>query len=161
MTQNFTGQSQARHIVAAALLLSWATLLTGCGRGKGPEPALVPVSGRVEMDGKPLAGATMFFNPLQGTRGTGAYAVTDSAGMYKLTHRSTKLGCEAGNYGVTFSKVTQPDGSPIPSGTRRSDIPTVETLPPKYTQFDPKGFIEPAEVKGPAESVINFNLKSK
>lgn len=55
--------------------------VVGCGDGG---PPLVPVNGRVTLDGKPLAGKTVKFIPDASTPGQGAGANTDASGNYAL-----------------------------------------------------------------------------
>lgn len=56
--------------------------LIGCGEGG---PKLVPVEGKVTLDGKALANKTIMFAPQTGTQGSGAGGTTDGEGNYKLT----------------------------------------------------------------------------
>lgn len=56
-------------------------LAAGCG---DPGPRLVPVSGRLSLDGAPLAHKTIQFVPESGTPGGGAGATTDAEGRYSL-----------------------------------------------------------------------------
>ncbi len=58
--------------------------VAGCARNDGSGPALVPVQGRVTLDGKPLAFKSIRFVPDQGTPGAGAGAVTKEDGSYSL-----------------------------------------------------------------------------
>src|SRR5439155_21810734 len=65
--------------LAAAVLIT-----TGCGSGN----KVVPVSGTVTLDGKPLANAHVAFQPEapKGSQnaGVGSYGVTDASGKYTL-----------------------------------------------------------------------------
>jgi hypothetical protein len=65
------------------LVLASALLLTGCGRPY----KVVPVSGRVQLDGKPLAGATVQFVPVaeSGQELPSSFGTTDRDGRYTLT----------------------------------------------------------------------------
>lgn len=136
-------------------------LLAGCGAATAaPDVDLVPVTGRVTLDGNPVANATVLFNPLQGTKGTGGYGVTDAEGKFVLKHRSEKEGCEAGEYGVTFTKITQPDGSPLPPNADRATVGMVEQIPAVYVQFDATAVIEQAKVAKPS-TTVEFQLDSK
>jgi hypothetical protein len=63
---------------AIALL---AALVVGCSNDT---PTLVPVSGRLTLDGKPLVGKTLKFLPEPGTPGQGSGATTNAAGEYTL-----------------------------------------------------------------------------
>ena len=138
-----------------------ALLLAGCGAATtSPDVDLVPVTGTVTLDGKPVANATVLFNPLQGTKGTGGYGVTDAEGKFTLKHRSEKEGCEAGEYGVTFTKITQPDGSPLPPNADRATVGMVEQIPAAYVQFDPNAVVEQVKVAKPS-TTVEFRLDSK
>ncbi|MGL4555710.1 MAG: hypothetical protein ACRC33_31470 [Gemmataceae bacterium] len=68
-----------RGMMAVAALSCVA--LCGCGDGG---PRLVPVSGRVTLDGKALAGKTLKFVPEPKVPGLGAGASTDADGKYTL-----------------------------------------------------------------------------
>ena len=138
-----------------------AVLLAGCGAATAaPDVDLVPVKGTVKLDGKPLANATVMFNPLQGTKGTGGYAVTDAEGNFAIKHRSDKEGCEPGEYGITFTKITQPDGSPLPPNADRATVGMVEQIPAAYVQFDPYTVLEQVKVSKPS-TTVEFRLDSK
>jgi hypothetical protein len=143
---------------AIGLFLVVCSAAVGCGNSQ-PAVKLVPVTGTVKLDGKPLAGAVLIFNPMPNTHGTGATAITDAEGTFTLTHASEKPGIEAGDYGITFSKVTQPDGSPIPAGKTRAGVTTVEQIPKPYTKFDPERVIARVTVTNDAKT-FDFELKS-
>lgn len=64
-----------------AFLVVMVALAAGCG-GSGPK--LVPVSGKLSIDGIPLAHKTIQFIPEPGTPGSGAGATTNSSGDYSL-----------------------------------------------------------------------------
>ena len=100
---------------AAAVVL--ATLLGGCGG----DSQLGQVTGRVTVDGQPLAGAAVEFNPVG--RGSSSYAQTDQAGRYQLYQGPRTAGALPGQYRVSISK-TEPSGTP--DGDR-------ETLPAAIT----------------------------
>jgi uncharacterized protein (TIGR03067 family) len=72
-------------------------------QGDKNDKALVPVEGRVTLDGKPLANATVVFVPVDkgGQRATGT---TDQDGKYKLTTLGKKAGVRPGRYKVVISK---------------------------------------------------------
>lgn len=142
-------------------LLILVMMSVGCGSSSERPLKLIHVEGTVQLDGKPVDGVSIFFNPLRDTAGVGAYAITDQNGHFKLMHYSKrgKEGCEEGQYAVTFSKVTQPDGTPIPAGKTRAGVATVEQMPKIYTKYDPANATEIAIVK-PDSPTLDFNLKS-
>ncbi len=143
------------------LAAGFLATLSGCGGGpSGPTLEMIPVTGRVVMDGQPLAGATVMFNPAGETKGNGGFGLTDAEGKFTITDYQQNPGCPPGDYGVTFSKITQPDGSPIPPGAQRGEVGMVEQVPPVYSQFKPHAIIQGATVKAP-ESTFEFRLESK
>ena len=73
-------------VVIAIIGILIALLLPGCG---GTDYELAPVSGRVTLDGKPLAEAKVSFQPVAGQSdqpnpGPGSYGTTDADGRYTL-----------------------------------------------------------------------------
>ena len=76
-----------------------ATAITGCGRG----PNIAPVSGVVTLDGKPLAGASVLFMPVDG--GVPGRAATKDDGSFSLTTFQEKDGALVGRHRVAVSKV--------------------------------------------------------
>lgn len=135
--------------------------LCGCGGGAtGSGLEMIPVTGMVRLDGKPLTSATVMFNPLPGTKGNGGYGVTNAEGKFSVIDYQETPGCPPGEYAVTFTKITQPDGSPIPPGAQRGEVGMVEQIPKAYTIFKPEMVITAATVKTPA-SDFEFALDSK
>ncbi len=77
MTRTFSGPL----LTTCAGLLAAAVLLAGCSRSVKS----VPVSGRVTLGGKPLAGVAVNVSPLTGgDNAFAAYGKTDSEGRYEL-----------------------------------------------------------------------------
>ncbi len=121
---------------------SWFKLLVpvicvgflGCGGAEEDVPELVPATGIVTYKSEPLAGAAVNFVPRDGTPGTGAYGVTDAAGKFTLKHRSEAEGIEPGTYTVAVTKMTMPDGGPIPDGQDAADVGAIQIIPPKYSE---------------------------
>jgi hypothetical protein len=71
---------RARRLLAVSLV-SFAFLAAGCGRGY----QLAPVSGKVTMDNRPLAGAEVSFYPVAGGKDVPyASGTTDEQGNFKL-----------------------------------------------------------------------------
>jgi hypothetical protein len=94
--------------VSLAVVLLGA--MSGCGGSK-----LVPVEGIVNLDGKPLAGATVVFLP-DGAPGRPAQSMTAGDGRFRLSTVSEQ-GAEPGNYKVTITKTVGilPPGAEPPS----------------------------------------------
>jgi hypothetical protein len=116
-------------------LLVVASLITGCG-----SPNVVPVSGRVTLDGKPAVGVHVGFQPVatEGNKnpGGGSYAITDADGRFTLRlvegggsgavvgkHR-VEIATKQGTDNATDSRVKGPDPrSVVPAKyNRNSDL---------------------------------------
>ena len=77
------------------------TSLSGCGNGHDID--LYPVTGTFTIDGNPVEGAMVNFQPTgEGRAPRGANGATDSSGQYVLYFLSSK-GCPAGDFNVKFS----------------------------------------------------------
>lgn len=125
-----------RHLPSSfrICIVATATFVIGCGGG--PKDRLVqtvPVTGKVLMGDKPLSGATALLTPVQGTKGTGGYGVTDDEGKFIASIDHQQTGVEPGTYVVTFSKWAQKDGSPIPAGKTAADVEAVQIIPDAYS----------------------------
>ncbi len=112
-------------------------LVAGCGGGRGDAnlPKLVPVSGTVTLDGKPLSGATVSFLPVGATRGRTCYGATDAEGRYELMLDEEHKGAPEGEFAVLCNKWIMPDGSDYPRDTDVSPLESnaKELLPPRYS----------------------------
>lgn len=98
----------------------------GCSGPSGPPlPKVVPVTGKVTLDGKPLANANLEFIPTAG--GVEASGKTNAEGVYELAIRANK-GTPQGNYKVTIEKRVKPDGSELTEGGGVGE----QVLPTKY-----------------------------
>ncbi|MBA2114688.1 carboxypeptidase regulatory-like domain-containing protein [Bremerella alba] len=102
-------------------------LLVGCfGSDK-----IAPVSGLVTLDGEPLAGAIVGFEPIaqEGDleAGYGSYAKTDDDGHYTLRSLKNEEGALIGQHRVSVSTVVGKEG---PNGEIMGL--TKERVPPRY-----------------------------
>lgn len=94
---------QAFGLIAAMLL----PLVTGCT--KDGRPPLSAVHGRVTLDGKPLAHASVVFHPASGVRESGG--TTDENGEYQLKYIGDVMGGAVGSNTVRITKQLTPDPS--------------------------------------------------
>tara|TARA_R100000789_G_scaffold100375_1_gene110180 strand:+ start:29926 stop:30381 length:456 start_codon:yes stop_codon:yes gene_type:complete len=134
----------------------------GCSAEKSdniPE-LLIPVTGTVQMDGKPLGGTAVKFLPQGDTKGKGGYAITDASGNFEAKDYSMAEGIEPGVYNVTFSKIAMPDGNPIPEGQTAADVGALEILPPHLTAVNPDNMKYMLTVESEPIS-IDYKLSSK
>lgn len=81
--------------LAAAAIVALALVFTGCNQG----PKLVPIEGRVTLDGQPVAFGDIRVIP---TSGRPAYATLDEQGHFKL-FTDEQEGCALGNHIVTLN----------------------------------------------------------
>lgn len=136
-----------RNLYFTFLCLFVASLSAGCG-SKGPKIAYV--TGRVTMDGKPLADATVVFIPEDGRP---AGATTDEDGNYVLNFSGGRKGALPGLSTVRIMTMRDAsedeNGKPIPG--RR------ETVPAKYNTDTTLTF----DVQSDQRNTANFELESK
>lgn len=153
--------------ICFVLFLVLALGLTGCSEDTSVAPpgSVVPVTGVVTMDGKPLDYCKVTLVPMGGTtsQGYGASGSTDSAGKYEmksLVGNEGVIGAPPGSYKVTFIRMEKPDGTvvspesqepPMMSGARMS-------LPMQYGGTD----TTPVDVTiSSSGGTYDFALKSK
>ena len=143
----------------APLLLPFGLILAGCIGSDPSAPKLVPVTGAVTLDGKPLAGAEVGFVPTGDTKGFGSVGKTDGEGKYKLTSARGGEGAVAGNYKVVISRRLMPDGSAPPSGDKAPmESAARESLPTKYSM---KGQTTLTATVPDGGGPVDFALKSR
>lgn len=137
---------------ARILVLAPVCLLVGCfGSGK-----IVPVSGVVTLDGEPLSGAVVGFEPIaqEGDleAGYGSYAKTDDDGRYALRSLKNEDGAMVGQHRVSVSTVVGKEG---PNGEMLGL--TKERVPSRYNN-DTQLVIE---VPPGGTDAANLDLESK
>jgi hypothetical protein len=122
----------SRRAFALALV---SLAIAGCGGSKADLPPVVPVSGTVTLDGKPLANAGIVFIPVGQTRGGTCSGATDDNGRYELTDRDGRKGTTVGEFKVTCNKWVMPDGKDFPRDSKVSPLESNarELLPPRYS----------------------------
>jgi hypothetical protein len=127
------------------------TLVVGCGHS-GLE--LLPVQGRVTLDGKPLADAGVMFLPQD--KGPSANGTTDSEGRFELMTVNS-IGATRGIHPVVIAKrkyvPIKPGEEPVPAGVRAEWY-----SPKKYANPSTSGLT--AEV-GDGDNEFHFELSSK
>jgi hypothetical protein len=112
-------------LLGAAMIM---TAICGCGEG----PKLVPVTGVVTLDGKPLTEAGILFAPAEAGL-LPASGQTDAQGRFQLTTLN-RPGATAGSYRVTVvkQKISMSDNPLVP--------PTVKWFTPqKYSLPETSG----------------------
>jgi len=128
-----------------------AVFISGCSgsvKGGADLSKLVPMTGTVKLDGKPVVGATVTFVPkMSSGPGTGfaAAGITDDSGKYELAVDSgdgkTKKGVIPGGYNIIVSKFTKMDGSPVtfdPAKEGPMSVGAIESIPMQYSTVSPE-----------------------
>lgn len=137
-----------------ALCLVFA-LLAGCGGG-GEGGPYYSTTGKVTMDGAPLASATVEFLPTKS--GQTAIGFTDDEGNYVMLVRETR-GCAPGDYIVSISSFAE--GEEVENegneGDSKVEGGSPETVPSSYRGQESK---LRAKVTSDGDNVFNFDLKS-
>lgn len=132
--------------------------LTGCSGG----PKVVPVSGVVTLDGKPLANAVVAFNPaaMPGkieAPGPGSMAVTDEHGHFELKIIGTdgkSIGAVVGEHRVRISTADLKSGD---SDAAAASQEPKERVPAKYNRNSELKFTVPASGTSEANFTLHTN----
>jgi hypothetical protein len=128
----------------------------GCGKSSSG-PVTYPVTGKVTMEGTPVAGAVVTFAPVSSDAGAvGAVAQTEPDGSFNVKieldkGKSSKEGLPAGDYRISIVKLESPSGEP--SLTK----PPKNTLPPQYAM--PETSKLTASVKADGENFVELALQ--
>lgn len=133
----------ALHPTKEIINLLLTAICLGLAGGCGPHADLAnlprplqPVSGRVLMDGKTLAGVVLSFLP-SAEGGSLSIGETDADGRYRLSYVGMP-GCPPGDYDVVFSYKTLADGKPLSLELQsglilpRDALNASERMPKKY-----------------------------
>jgi prepilin-type N-terminal cleavage/methylation domain-containing protein/prepilin-type processing-associated H-X9-DG protein len=172
----FRRDEAARGPRAAVWLIALAFGFVGCGHGQRSTVALVPATGKVTLDGQPLADATVEFVPDGDTKGQGGSGKTNAEGVYTLSTPFGEAGVPAGDYKVVITKSNTPAPASAEPGVIIPGAPADETLSPTYADrgdtvlkgtvpasgtakndFELKGGKRKSEVRGPSVRVAAPN----
>lgn len=100
-----------RSFILAALGLTGAGLLVGCGSGE----QLYDVSGTITYEGKPIPKGLIFFDPEKGTPGTQGFANIEN-GLFDTSVSGKGKGIRGGAYSVRISGFDGVVGPEAPFG---------------------------------------------
>ena len=152
------------HRLATLLMLVIAASVTGCSSAP-PGPPLVPAEGVVLLDGKPLSGADLVFQPQGETKGQAGYGRTDAAGKFALTTPDMKhKGVAVGSYRITINKLVKPDGSdfvPDPKSGPEDTGGFKPLLPPAYSDMDKTRLSIEIPPGGKKDAEFKLNSKTR
>lgn len=128
-------------------------MLAGCSESGTPT---APVSGKVTLNGQPLANVSVLFQPAGGANrdpGVGSYGITDDQGRFTLKLSGTnKPGAVVGQHVVTIVEKGDPANDQDAGGT---DKPEVSRIPAEFSDGTKK-----FEVQSDTPNQANFELKS-
>lgn len=118
-----------------SLLLTAAGCFLAAGCGGRDGPAVVPVSGRLTMNGEPLTGVRIrFFPDTAHTQGVTAFADTNEEGRFEITTQKPADGIVPGQYLVDVNMPSPV--APPPPGTKAWDLSSKQVessnIPEKY-----------------------------
>ncbi len=145
--------------LARRMALTVFLAFCGCGRSTAVlNMTTLPVSGKVTLDGKPLAGADVLFSIVDPP--VTFFATTKDDGTYQLQAPEGRGASLKGHCNVTISRMVKPDGSPLnlAAGELPATVGAVEQLPQKYSM---PGASELTAEVSEAGGTFNFDLKSK
>lgn len=146
------------RLLVCPALMAISLAASGCG-GTAASADLVPVSGTILLDGKPLVGASVTFVGVGATPGEGATGITDETGKYELAHFRAGTGAMPGQYKVIISKRVMSDGTPIPTGTLSiAELSTRELLPWRFSDYH-NAQLKASVAKG--GSPVDFQVTSR
>lgn len=147
------------HGIGWRTALAVCLALCGCnGSPHLPKMQTLPVTGKVTLDGKPLAGATVLFT-ISDPPAT-FFATTKEDGTYQLQGIEGREASLKGRCEVTISRMIKPDGSPLDmdAGEAPALVQAVEQLPQKYSMPSMSQLMADVSEGG---GTFNFDLESK
>ncbi len=122
------------------LIVAVASPVVGCtssDKWKEGRPKTYFTSGRVLVDGKPEAGVTVTFQPVDEVKGKPGYAVTDEDGYFEAQTFDPRDGLTEGTHRVALKKAQLVDKAGNVVTEVNSDAPLKERhlVPERYNNF--------------------------
>ena len=152
-------QSRVLSLAVTLLVVSLLTM-SGCGNGR---PKLIKVTGKVTLDGKPLEGAAILFQPKVSGEKAGfqrpSTGVTDAGGQFIVRTYESGDGLPYGEYLVGIQKrevVGQPKVNPGDESSSSMNITYKWVVPKSYA--DPLGSTLTASVTSSGLNPSEFAL---
>lgn len=128
--------------------------ICGCNKPGAPGIAALPVTGKVTLDGKPLAGASVMFTTVE----TASFAgTTQEDGSYQLLGIAGRNAACKGKCQVIVSRYLKPDGSPVGPDEPPALSFATESLPERYSMPSKSELSVDVPEEGGA---FDFDLKS-
>lgn len=157
-----TGMHPRYWLVGLGLMAT--VFLVGCG--EEPPEALVPVSGTILVNGKPMDGITITFIPEIAKNSRGGAGTTSVDGSFTVTDLTQNLpGLAPGKYMVSYSRMRLPNGDAAPEP--KEDEPVnpgiirVETLPSHLQTPDPRNPASFVEIPKEGNTSIQLMISAR
>jgi hypothetical protein len=131
--------------VCLSLVALVAVFASGCGESSN----LLPATGTITYQGKPLANATVTFIPEKGDMSTGT---TDASGKYEMKTR----GKPGANPGKNMVSVTKQDLQGVNTSMTAEDM---KNMASKGASFTPKNLV-PIKYSNPMQSGLTADVQS-
>jgi hypothetical protein len=162
---NWSTEMSLRALLFVPGLIS-VLFVAGCGGGGGPVETLVPVGGKLLVDGEPLDGVVVTFIPEISKNRRGGSGTTDATGAFTVTDLDQNLpGLPSGKYTLAYSRRRLPDGSagPKPEAGKTADtgIIRVETLPTHLTTPNPNVLSNQVEIPKDGNTKLELKISMK
>ncbi len=118
-----TPQSQFAALFLAVILFSVLSL-PGCG---GSRLGTVPVKGKVTINGQPVTKGTVFFQPVDATKGRPARSALGPDGAYEASSLDNDRGIVPGEYKVSLMPPATETGNPATQASISAKYRNVNT----------------------------------
>lgn len=139
--------------VSCFLVLSVSFASVGCGGGDGLQ--LVPATGVVTFEGKPIEKINVMFEPVS-QEGLIAEGTSDADGKFELKTRMPGDGAMPGEYKVSFKYIS--DVIPDMPGFEGGVKPEPSPIPEKYADANESGFTATVDADA-SQNEFKFDLK--
>lgn len=128
--------------------------ICGCNKPASPGIAALPVTGKVTLDGKPLAGASVMYTTVEAASFAGT---TQEDGSYQLLGIAGRNAACKGKCQIIISRYLKPDGSPVGPDEPPALSFATESLPERYSMPSKSELSADVPEEG---GTFNFDLKS-
>jgi len=152
------------HFRYGLIGLILSSFVAGCG--SAPQETLVPVTGTLLVNGKPLDAVVVSFIPEIAKNSRGGSGITDTTGAFTVVDLTQNLpGLAPGKYVIAYSRMRLPDGSappePVAGEAVDPGIIRVETLPAHLQSPDPREASNSVDVPTEGMSSLQLSIKAK
>ncbi len=146
----------SRVVLRRTSLLLFAAVCASCSSEdpwKKGRPPVYPTSGTVMVDGRPMQGVTVMFQPVDEAGGKPGTAITDSNGAFAAQTFDPGDGLTAGKHRVSLRKTVMLDkqGNEVAEIREPGDVKETHLIPKKYQEFKTSGIEVEIKAEGSNE----------